>query len=71
MSEERADGDNLHCLVRWTCLLCGRDKFDRPGQPHKCTSGFRKRFKAEAARRGIDNAWVQTPNAGSHRQEEG
>ena len=56
----RSNGDNLHCL-RWTCLLCGRDKFSRPGQPHKCTGGFRKRFKAEAARRGIDNAWVQTP----------
>ena len=54
--------DTLDSLVRWTCLLCGRDKFSRPGEPHRCLGGFRKRFKAEAARRGLDNAWVQTPN---------
>lgn len=49
-------------LVRWTCLLCGRDKFSRPGHPHNCVGGFRKRFKAEAERRGLDNAWVKTQN---------
>jgi hypothetical protein len=63
MSEQSERLDTLDSLVRWTCLLCGRDKFDRPGQPHNCTGGFRKRFKAEAARCGLDNAWVQTPNA--------
>lgn len=58
-------------LVRWTCLLCGRDKFSRPGQPHLCGGVFRKRFKAEAARRGLANAWVQTLNAALRRGEPG
>lgn len=42
----------------WTCLLCGRSKFTRPGQPHRCQGGDRKRFKAEAKRRGLENAFI-------------
>lgn len=28
-------------LIRYKCLLCGRDKFTRKS-PHNCNSGFRK-----------------------------
>lgn len=28
--------------VKYTCNLCGRDKFDKPA-PHNCVRGFRKR----------------------------
>ena len=30
------------CKIKYTCELCGRDKFDKPG-PHKCNGGYRKR----------------------------
>jgi hypothetical protein len=40
---------------RWKCQLCGRDKFSRPGQPHKCLGGFRKNFKRAARQRGMAN----------------
>jgi hypothetical protein len=29
-------------LKKYTCLLCGRNKFTRPS-PHKCNGQFRKR----------------------------
>ena len=29
---------------RWRCPRCGRDKFDRPYQPHWCNSNFRKKL---------------------------
>ena len=64
---DKSDGvsDSLDGLVGgfFTCLLCGRNKFTRAGQPHRCQGGFRKRFKKEAERRGIENCFVQTPNA--------
>ena len=53
-----AQNARQHIPVFWTCLLCGRSKFTRPGQPHRCQSGARKRFKAEAKRRGLKNAFV-------------
>jgi hypothetical protein len=46
----------------WTCLLCGRSKFTWPGQPHRCLGGTRKRFKAEAKRRGLENAFIPSAN---------
>ena len=30
------------CKVKYTCDLCGRDKFDKPS-PHNCNNNFRKR----------------------------
>lgn len=27
----------------WTCPICGRDRFDKKYQPHRCIGGFRKR----------------------------
>jgi hypothetical protein len=47
----------------WTCLLCGRSKFTRAGQPHRCQRGFRKRFAAEAKRRGLENAFISSANS--------
>lgn len=44
----------------WTCKLCGRNKFQRPGQPHKCVGGFRKNFKKAARLRGWENCWEPT-----------
>lgn len=46
----------------WTCRLCGRDRFSRPGQPHRCSGGYRKNFKRAARLRGWDNCWIPTPN---------
>ena len=57
-----SDRSNRRVGVFFTCLLCGRDKFTRAGQPHRCQGGFRKRFKKEAERRGIENCFVPTPN---------
>lgn len=31
--------------VVWRCPYCGRDKFQKRFQPHKCVGGFRKNFK--------------------------
>lgn len=31
----------------WKCSHCGRDKFSRPFEPHRCNGGFRKRFKVK------------------------
>ena len=42
----------------WTCRLCGRDKFSRAGQPHRCSGGYRKNFKRAARLRGWDNCWT-------------
>lgn len=44
-------------MVKWMCRLCGRDKFARPGEPHKCVGGFRKRFKAAARAMGWADCW--------------
>ena len=52
--------DRLVSRSFWTCLLCGRSKFTRPGQPHRCQGGTRKRFKAEAKRRGLENAFISS-----------
>lgn len=30
--------------TRFICPDCGRNKFDRPHQPHNCTGGFRKKW---------------------------
>jgi hypothetical protein len=30
--------------LRWKCLCCGRDKFDRPYQPHRCGSNYVSHF---------------------------
>ena len=50
----------VHPDIRYRCMLCGRDKLLRPGQPHTCNGVFRKRFKSEAKRRGLPNAFVKT-----------
>lgn len=60
------DSGTVPRVVQWTCLLCGRNKFSRAGQPHRCAGGYRKRFKAEAKRRGIENAFVVTLNPANH-----
>jgi len=44
----------------WTCVLCGRNKFSRPGQPHRCSGGYRKNFKRAAKLKGIPNCFVPT-----------
>ncbi len=44
-------------MKTFKCLLCGRDKFSRPGEPHKCWHGFTKRFKKAAAQAGLANAF--------------
>lgn len=31
--------------MTYKCTLCGRNKFDRPYAPHRCSGGFRKNFK--------------------------
>jgi len=44
-----------HPFMRYRCLLCGRQGFTRPGEPHRCIDGqYRKRFKKEAKKRGIN-----------------
>lgn len=30
------------CKMKYKCVLCGRDNFDRPS-PHNCSGGYRKR----------------------------
>ena len=37
-------GDDFpnECKIKYTCNLCGRNKFDKPA-PHKCKGGYRKR----------------------------
>ena len=30
--------------MSWTCTLCGRNKFGRKNEPHKCQSGMRKHW---------------------------
>jgi len=37
-------GENFpnECKMKYTCDLCGRDKFDKP-IPHNCNNNFRKR----------------------------
>lgn len=55
MSEIETKND---CKKIWTCRLCGRDKFTRAGQPHKCSGGYRKNFKRAARLRGCDNCWT-------------
>jgi hypothetical protein len=39
---------------RWKCIICGRDKFSRAYQPHRCSSGVvTKNWKKMAKIRGI------------------
>ena len=39
----------------WTCLCCGRDKFGRPYQPHRCCRGtVTKNWKKIAKELGIE-----------------
>ena len=38
---------------RYKCLICGRDKFYRMWQPHRCGSGLTKNWKKIAKARGI------------------
>lgn len=45
---------------RWKCLLCGRDCFDRPHQPHRCVGGMRKRFRAAAKALGLASVFVRS-----------
>lgn len=61
---ETPSGGSLDAVVsqRWMCRLCGRDKFTKPGQPHRCQGGFRKRFKKAARLNGWDNCWVKLAN---------
>jgi len=65
MSSEKDLVDRLcSCLDRprrpWTCLLCGRDRFTRPGQPHICGGQYRKNFKKAARLAGMSNCWKET-----------
>ena len=32
-------------MKTYRCLLCGRNKFQRPYTPHNCVGGFRKNFR--------------------------
>ena len=47
----------------YTCLLCGRSKFTRPGQPHKCNGQKRKHFRKAARLAGLENAFAKTGEA--------
>jgi hypothetical protein len=47
---------------RWKCVLCGRSKFARPGQPHRCNGQFRKRFRRTAELLGYSNAFIEIIN---------
>lgn len=47
---------------RWKCVLCGRNKFTSPGQPHRCNGQFRKRFKRAAELLGYSNAFIEIIN---------
>jgi hypothetical protein len=47
---------------KYKCLLCGRDKFRRIGQPHKCNGQFRKSFKKIAEKLNINNVWIKLFN---------
>jgi len=49
---------------RYRCMLCGRDRFTSPGQPHVCNGNFRKRFRRVAKLRGIENAFVRVDSDG-------
>lgn len=51
----------------WTCRICLRSKFTRPGQPHKCVGGRRKRFSKYARMKGWDSCWIETPKPTSCR----
>jgi len=43
---------------KYLCKLCGSGGFVYPGQPHKCNGQFRKKFKKEAERKGLGEAFV-------------
>ncbi len=48
---------------RWKCLLCGRDKFNHPGQPHYCNGEFRvHHFNRDAKRKGLEKAFARIDN---------
>lgn len=49
---------NEQSISHWTCLLCGRNKFARPGQPHRCGGQYRKRFNRSAKQLGFDKPFV-------------
>ena len=50
---------------RYMCKLCGRDTLSRPGEPHRCEKGFRKRFKAQAKRRGWESCFESIGGGGA------
>lgn len=43
----------------YMCLLCGRDKFDRPNQLHRCRGQIVKHFSKIARRRGMKSVFVK------------
>jgi hypothetical protein len=50
--------------IHYKCVLCGRSKFTKPGEPHKCVGGYRKRFKAAAKARGIPSCFIEVSTDG-------
>jgi len=50
---------------QWRCLCCGRDKFIRPYQPHRCRKGgITKNFKNVAKELGINGpSFVKVENS--------
>ena len=51
----------------YTCRICLRSKFTRPGQPHRCHGGPRKRFGKYARLKGWDSCFIETPKVTSSR----
>lgn len=51
----------------WTCRICLRSKFTRPGQSHRCVGGNRKRFGKYARLKGWDSCFIETPKVTSSR----
>jgi hypothetical protein len=61
---ERGTPDQLHTDVKWKCLLCGRDKFSRPHEPHRCISGtVTKNFRKMGRMAGLNRVFRRVDNA--------
>jgi hypothetical protein len=43
---------------RYRCLLCGRDKFQKPGS-HYCRGQFLKHTKRKAHKLGLETIWEE------------
>jgi hypothetical protein len=45
----------------WKCLLCGKDKLQRPGQPHYCVDNQYRvhHFKRDALKKGLKKPFIK------------